>query len=252
MEVRPVKDIFGNININKMVKEYTYISIKEILSRLMRNPLLQEVTLEQAVQYTLDFIGTFGMPRLYQDKEEVLHIENFRAKLPCNCIQINQIKECKTGVCLRSMTDNFMPREYYDKNVGYKVPQELTFKTQGQVLYVSFKTGDVSISYKAIPVDKDGFPLLIDNSVFLKALEAYIKREAFTILFDMGKIAPAVLQNTQQQYAFLAGQLQSEFTIPSISEMESIKNSWCTLIQRTSEFTTGFKNNGDKEYIKLQ
>ena len=62
----------------------------------------------------------------------------------------------------------------------------------------------------------------------------------------------AVLQNTQQQYAFLAGQLQSEFTIPSISEMESIKNSWCTLIQRTSEFTTGFKNNGDREYIKLQ
>lgn len=114
-----------------MIKEYTYISIKEILSRLMRNPLLQDVTLEQAVQYTLDFIGIFGMPKLYQDKEEIVHIEEFRAKLPCNCIQINQIKECKTGVCLRSMTDNFMPKEHYDKNVGYKVPQELTFKTQG-------------------------------------------------------------------------------------------------------------------------
>ena len=235
-----------------MISEVSYINIREALSRVLRHPLLQDVTLEQAVQYTLDFIGIFGMPRLYQDKEEVLHIENFRAKLPCDLISINQIKECKTGVCLRSMTDNFMPREHYDRSAGYKIPQELSFKTQGQVLYVSFKTGDVSVSYKAIPVDKDGFPLLIDNPVFLKALEAYIKREAFTILFDMGKIAPAVLQNTQQQYAFLAGQLQSEFTIPSISEMESIKNSWCTLIQRTSEFTTGFKNNGDKEYIKLQ
>lgn len=235
-----------------MVKEYNYINVREALSRVLRHPLLQDVTLEQAVQYTIDFIGIFGMPKLYQDKEEVLHIEDFRAKLPCDLISINQIKECKTGVCLRSMTDNFMPREHYDRSTGYKIPQELSFKTQGQVLYVSFKTGDISVSYKAIPVDKDGFPLLIDNPVFLKALETYIKREAFTILFDMGKIAPAVLQNTQQQYAFLAGQLQSEFTIPSISEMESIKNSWCTLIQRTSEFTTGFKNNGDKEYIKLQ
>ena len=235
-----------------MIKEYNYINIREALSRVLKHPLLQDITLEQAVQYTIDFIGIFGMPKLYQDKEEVLHIEDFRAKLPCDLISINQIKECKTGVCLRSMTDNFMPREHYDRSAGYKIPQELSFKTQGQVLYVSFKTGDVSISYKAIPVDKDGFPLLIDNPVFLKALEAYIKREAFTILFDMGKITPAVLQNTQQQYAFLAGQLQSEFTIPSISEMESIKNSWCTLIQRTSEFTTGFKNNGDKEYIKLQ
>ena len=93
---------------------------------------------------------------------------------------------------------------------------------------------------------------LIDNSVFLKALEAYIKREVFTILFDMGKITPAVLQNTQQQYAWLAGQLQSELTIPSISEMESIKNSWCTLLQRTTEFREGFKNNGSQEYIKVK
>lgn len=235
-----------------MVKEYNYINIREALSRILRHPLLQDMTLEQAVQYTIDFIGIFGLPKLYQDKEEVLHIEDFRAKLPCDLISINQIKECKTGVCLRSMTDNFMPREHYDRSAGYRMSQELSFKTQGQVLYVSFKTGDVSVSYKAIPVDKDGFPLLIDNPVFLKALEAYIKREAFTILFDMGKIAPVVLQNTQQQYAWLAGQLQSEFTIPSISEMESIKRSWCTLLQRTSEFNNGFKNNGDQEYIRLQ
>ena len=235
-----------------MIKEYQYINIRRVLDELHRHPLLSDLTLEQVVSYVVSFIGIFGMPKLYQDKEEILHIENFRAKLPCDLISINQIKECKTGVCLRSMTDNFMPREHYDRSAGYKIPQELSFKTQGQVLYVSFKTGDVSVSYKAIPVDKDGFPLLIDNPVFLKALEAYIKREAFTILFDMGKITPAVLQNTQQSYAWLAGQLQSEFTIPSQSEMESISRMWNTLVQRTSEFNTGFKSLGDREYLKLQ
>lgn len=227
-----------------MVKEYNYINIREALSRVLRHPLLQDVTLEQAVQYTIDFIGIFGMPKLYQDKEDILHIKDFRAKLPCDLISISQVKDCNTGICLRSMTDNFMPRNNDDR--------ELSFKTQGQVLYTSFKTGDVLVSYKAIPVDKDGFPLLIDNPVFLKALEAYIKREVFTILFDMGKIAPAVLQNTQQQYAWLAGQLQSEFTIPSQSEMESISRMWNTLIQRTSEFNNGFSSLGNKEYIKLQ
>lgn len=235
-----------------MIKEYTYISIKELLSRILRHPLLQDLTLEQVVQYTLDFIGIFGMPKLYQDKEEVIHIEDFRGLLPCDLISINQVKECKSGVCMRSMTDNFMPQEHYDKNVGYKVPQELTFKTQGQIIYTSFKTGDILVSYKSIPVDKDGYPLLIDNSVFMKALELYIKREAFTVLFDMGKIQAGVLQNTQQQYAWLAGQLQSEFTIPSISEMESIKRSWCTLIQRVTSFNDGFRNNGNQEYIKLK
>lgn len=235
-----------------MVKEYQYTNIRRVLDELHKHPLLSDLTLEQVVSYVVSFIGIFGMPRLYQDKEEVIHIEEFRGLLPCDLISINQVKECKSGVCMRSMTDNFMPREHYNKNVGYKVPQELTFKTQGQIIYTSFKTGDVSISYKSIPVDKDGFPLLIDNSVFLKTLEAYIKREVFTILFDMGKIQAAVLQNAQQQYAWLAGTLQSEFTIPSISEMESIKRSWCTLIQRTSSFNDGFRNNGNQEYIKLQ
>ena len=49
-----------------------------------------------------------------------------------------------------------------------------------------------------------------------KALEAYIKKESFTVLFDMGKIQPQVLQHAEQQYAWLAGQLQAEFSIPSV------------------------------------
>lgn len=235
-----------------MISEISYINIREALSRVLRHPLLQDVTLEQAVQYTIDFIGIFGMPKLYQDKEEVLHIEDFRAKLPCDLISINQIKECKTGVCLRSMTDNFMPREHRDKYEGHKRPQEFTFKTQGRVIYTSFKSGDIIVSYKSVPIDEDGLPLLIDNPVFMRTLELYIKMEEFTTLFDMGKISPAVLQNTQQQYAWSAGQLQSEFTIPSQSEMESISRMWNTLIQRTSEFDNGFSSLGNKEYIKLQ
>lgn len=229
-----------------MNKEYQYISIKEILSRLLKHPLLQDISLEQVVQHTLDFIGIFGMLKLYQDKEEVLHIENFRTLLPCDLVSINQIKDSKTNMCIRSMTDNFMPREDYNRSTGSKKTVEMTYKTQGQVLYVSFKTGDIIVSYKSIPTDKDGYPLLIDNSVFMKALELYIKKEAFTVLFDTNKISPAVLQNTEQQYAWLAGQLQSEFTIPSISEMESLKNSWCTLIQRVSDFDRGFRDIGSK------
>jgi hypothetical protein len=224
-----------------MIKECNYISIREILSRVLRHPLLQDVTLEQAVQYTLDFISIFGMPRLYEDKEIELHIEDYRTMLPTDLISIIQVKEKESNRCLRSMTDNFISK---DSN-------EPTFKTQGQVLFTTFKTGDVCVAYKAIPVDECGYPLLIDNPVFLKTLESYIKREVFTILFDMGKINGNVLQNTQQQYAWLAGQLQSEFTIPSVSEMESIKNSWCTLIQRTHEFDNGFSSLGRRENIKL-
>jgi hypothetical protein len=222
-----------------MIKEFNFISIKEILSRLLRHPLLQDITLEQVIQHTVDFVGKFVLSKLYITKEEVLKVEQYRAKLPCDIISINQIKDNKSGLCLRSMTSTFLN------------DSEPSFKTQGSILYTSIKEGEVTISYKAIPVDDEGLPMLIDNSIFLQALELYIKKEVFTILFDMGKISPAVLDNTQRQYAWLAKQLQSEFSTPSISEMESIKNSWCTLIQRTNEFNKGFSELGNREMLKI-
>lgn len=228
-----------------MWSEYNYINIREVLSRVMRHPLLTDLNLETAIQYTLDFIACMGLPKTYIDKYAVIDIEEYRGKLPCDCVAINQVRECKTGACLINMTDSFNGTHKEDKSVK-------SFKTQGCMIYTSFRTGQVEISYKAIPTDDDGLPLLPDNAVFLKALELYIKMEWFTILFDMGKISSAVLQNTQQEYAFKAGQCNNEFMIPSVSEMESITNMFNQLIPRVNEFNKGFRHLGDKEYMKLQ
>lgn len=228
-----------------MVSEFNYISIKEVLSRLLRHPLLQDLSTEAAIQYTLDFISCMGLPNIYADKVTTICIDNFRGILPCDLIAINQVRLARNGVCLRAMTDNFNGTHSEDKG-------ELSFKTQGSVIFTSFKTGDIEISYKAIPTDDGGLPLLPDNPVFLKTLELYIKKEWFTILFDMGKISSAVLQNTQQEYAFKAGQCNNEFMIPSVSEMEAFTRMYNTLIPRVNEFSKSFRHMGDREYIKMQ
>ena len=227
-----------------MWSEYNYINIREILSRVMRHPLLTDLNLETAIQYTIDFFAVMGLPNVYVDKIDTISIDNYRGKLPCNCIAINQVRLARNGVCLRAMTDSFNGTHPEDKG-------ELSFKTQGSVIFTSFKTGDIELSYKAIPTDDDGLPLLPDNPVFLKTLELYIKKEWFTILFDMGKISPAVLQNTQQEYAFKAGQCNNEFIIPSVSEMEAFTRMYNTLVPRVNEFSKSFKHMGDREYIKL-
>ena len=228
-----------------MVSEFNYISIKEILSRLLKHPLLQDLSTEAAIQYTLDFISCMGLPNIYADKVTTICIDNFRGILPGDLIAINQVRLARNGVCLRAMTDNFNGTHSEDKG-------ELSFKTQGSVIFTSFKTGDIEISYKAIPTDDGGLPLLPDNPVFLKTLELYIKKEWFTILFDMGKISSAVLQNTQQEYAFKAGQCNNEFMIPSVSEMEAFTRMYNTLIPRVNEFSKSFRHMGDREYIKMQ
>lgn len=222
------------------------INIRQIADRLLKHPLMLDLTLESIVQYTIDFIGIMGLASLYYDKETEVHINNYRAKLPCDLISIKQVKN-KRGFSLRASTDSF---HSITNNSSSKV--EDTFKTQNNIIYTSFKDGNINIAYKAIPVDAEGYPLLPDNSVFLKALELYIKKEWFTILFEMGKIQYGVLQHIEQDYTWTVGQLNNEFTIPSVSEMEAISNSLNQLIPRTNEFKDGFKSLGNREYFKDQ
>lgn len=252
-----------------MVKEVKYTSIKRVLDNLLDHPMLSGLTLEQAVRYTVRFIEINGMPKLFQDKIGQVEIHEFRGVLPCDLISIIQVKDCDSGICLRSMTDHFpkgmheirhkkerprMNREgevpLHYRFAGHPLYEELTFKTQNRIIFTSFPEGMVEIAYKSIPVDDDGFPLLIDNETYLAALEAYIKKQIFTIKFDQGKIAAHVLENAKQDYCWLAGQLNSEFTIPSTSEMESITRMITASIPRVTEFDDGFRHLGDREYIK--
>jgi hypothetical protein len=131
-----------------------------------------------------------------------------------------------------------------------KYVNEPAFKTQGRIIYTSFPCGTVGLAYKSIPVDDEGFPLLIDNENYLAALEAYIKKTVFTIKFDTGKITAGVLQNAQADYAMLAGELEAEFVIPSTSEMESITRMWNTLIPQVRHFDNGFVSMSNREYLK--
>ena len=235
-----------------MVNNINWVKLPVILDRLLRHPLLTDLNLETAIQYTLDFIGAMGLPNVYVDKVETIDIKEYRGELPCDLISINQVRLHKNGMALRAMTDNFNAYPTHDhEGRDWGERGEPSFKTQGRVIFTSIKHEKVDISYKAIMLDDEGLPLIPDNSIFLKALELYIKKEWFTILFDMGKISPAVLNNTQQEYAFKAAQCNNEFVIPSVSEMESITNVLNQLVPRVTAFRNGFKNLGDKEYLRV-
>lgn len=232
-----------------------FVNIREVLARVTSHPMLKNVNLEQVIRYTTDFIGIVGCPTFYFDKEEKVHIKDYRGVLPCELISINQVKDLKSGICLRSMTDTFFPHEHHHHCHGehphhhHHLIDDLTFKTQGNIIYTSFRTGEVNISYKAIPTDGDGLPLLVDNVVFLKALELYIKVQMFTNLFDEGKLNANILTHTEQQYAVAVAQCEKEFIMPSESELQSITNMWNTLIPRMRDFDKGFRESGKREYL---
>lgn len=252
-----------------MVTEIQYTNIRRVLDDLMDHPLLRDLTLEQVVRHTVRFISLHGYPRLYQDKMATVGIKDFRGLLPCDLISIIQVRDLGTGTCLRSMTDSFTPGmrpkpEIKARDVLNNVKpiteeyippmrdsmDEMSFKTQGRMIFTSFLKGEVEIAYKSIPVDDDGFPLLIDNETYLNALESYIKVKVFTVLYDTGKIQSGILSNAQTEYAWAARQVQQEFLMPSLSEMESLTRYLNTMIKPTTSFDQGFRHLGDREYLR--
>lgn len=223
-----------------MVNELQYISLREILSRVTRHPMLQEVDLEAVIQYTLEFFGLVGVPQIYEDKLVTLQIRNYKAELPCDIVRINQVRDERTGIAIRAMTDSFNTQSRF-------LPGGASFKTQNRILMTSFREGRVTISYKATHVDADGLPMLPDDQVFLLALEAYIKKRVFESKFDQGKIKGDVLERAEQQYFGLVGKCVNRFKMPSQSEMQAITGMMHRMIPSTNEFEAGFKGLGDSE-----
>ena len=227
----------------------SYTNIRLILDKIMRHPLMRDISLETAVDYTVDFMRIVGVPSMFMEKTEVVEVKNYRAKLPCDYYQMIQVRKIN-GPAFRYSSDSFHMSECKDNNK--RDLADLTYKIQGNLIYTSIEEGEIELSYEAIATDSEGYPLLPDNSSFTRALELYIKKQWFTILFDLGKINPNVLQNVQQEYAWAVGDCQTEFNRLSIDKAESFYNSWRTLLLRDTEHRTGFINNGTKERLKLQ
>ena len=170
-----------------MAEQYT--NVRLILDKIMRHPLMQDISLETAVDYTVDFMRIVGVPNMFMEKTEIVEVKKYRAMLPCDYYQMIQVRKVG-GPAFRYSSDSFHMSECKDSN-GRDLA-DLTYKIQGNIIYTSIEEGEIELSYEAIATDSEGYPLLPDNSSFTRALELYIKKQWFTILFDLGKISPAV------------------------------------------------------------
>lgn len=224
----------------------------------MRHPMMRDIPFETAVEYTVDFISLMGTPAMYDEKTAIIKVDDWRGPLPCDFEHMIQVRVAPRQHCgywnnckafIGSPTYRYSGHSFHMSNFKPNSIHtgELTYKTQGMVIFTSTKDVDVEIAYRAFAVDDEGYPLLPDNASFLRGLENYIKLQWFTIKFDMGQISQAVLQNAQQEYAWAAGDAQSEFSRLDLDKAETLFNSFQTLLPRNHEHWKGFFTNGSKE-----
>lgn len=228
-------------------------NIRRILDRVMRHPMLRDIPFETAVEYTVDFISLMGTPAIYMEKTGLVEVHDWRGELPCDFVNMVQVRDAihdkqgnrqyHLGATYRYSGDSFHMSPDHKPYGGFSH----TYKIQGMCIFTSVKETTLEIVYRAFATDEEGYPLLPDNTSFLRGLENYIKLQWFTMLFDMGKISANVLQNAQQDYAWAAGDAQSEFSRLTLDQAETLFNSFKTLLPRTHEHWKGFFDDGGRE-----
>ena len=233
-----------------------YTNIKLIMDRLTRHPMLKDIPFETVVDYAVDFIRLIGTPPSFIEKCEKVTIDNYRGELPCDVYEIIQVRKLSIEhepTAFRYSTDSFHYSDVGKPPFGrHNHGCELTYKVQGNCIFTSINKGVVEVSYRAIAVDDDGYPLIPDNSSFSKALELYIKLQWFTILFDLGKIQHPVLQLVQIDYARAVQAAHTDLIRPSLDQMEAISRMWNKLLpDTTQDHTHGYINEGTQERYKL-
>ena len=221
-----------------------YISLKVVADKTLRHPMMAGISFEAIIDYAIDFMRIVQCAGFFEERCEEIEIKDYKGLLPDDFYEMNQVRLSTTNNTFRYATDSF-----HMSNIKSGI--DLTYKIQGGYIITSIKEGTIELSYQAILLDEEGFPLIPDNSKFTRALEAYIKKQWFTILFDMGKLQGPILQNVQQEYAWAVGACETEFQKLNLDKAESFYNSWRTMIPRTNEHSTGFIFNGARSNLKF-
>ena len=228
-----------------------YITVNELLGELKDHPMLEDLTLERVITYAVEFCRKWGTNVLFDEKTITLKAEDYRVVLPCDFYELVGVRDHCSQINYRYSTDvfHYMPDEVYKTKFTMVNHEMLTYKLNGNVIFLSTKDNEVDVAYQAIASDDNGYPLIYDDATYIQALKDYIKLKRYEVLFDTGRIAQAVLQNTQQQYGFSARVLRNHMAMITPDKAESIANILNNMIIHRGQYR-GYKHIGENNPTK--
>lgn len=232
-----------------------YISIKNILSRVLMNPLMEGLNEADAIKYLADCINLIGAPMSYENKIAQYEIQEHRASLPLDLIYIQQTRKVDNNCVypMRYNSDTFNSKyheigspDFVELSSNY----DWSYSINNGCIYTNFKEGNVQQSYKGLKLDDDGLPMVPDDVKFEKAVEWYIKLQHYTILWELNKISDKVFENTKQESCWYIGAANTKAQSQNIDQAESFKNTFTKLLRNDTAGAKSFNDFGRQEYIK--
>lgn len=222
-----------------------YISLKEVVYRLKRHPLLSHVEIGDIAYDAMDIINLVGVPLIYESKLSFVDVEEFRAILPCDFLYILSAGKLVNQMVspLVASTSTRAGNWACVSATGLNSAEVGTYAIKRGYIYFDFEEGTAELNYKAVALDDDGYPMIPDNISLIKAIEEHVKVQHFRMKVDLQEMSEGPLMRAEREYAWYIGQAQGTLLMPDLDEMESIKNSLVRIIHETSQHDNGFRAN---------
>jgi len=238
-----------------------YKSIKTLIAKVYRDlDITEEDRWVSMIEWTAEALQHIGAYSQFRPKTEDLTVTGFRAHLPCDYYKMTQVSY--GGVPLLYGTGSFDKTKANQDGVELKTTAstDTSLPNPGSIrpvytindsyIFTNFN-GVITLSYLAIPVDEDGFPLIPISAAFDEAIFRYIVTKLYYPEFISGRMPANLYDKLENDWNYKCMAARGEAYMPNVDQLESIKNQWLRLIPDINQHSQFFNELNQRESIKI-
>ena len=136
-------------------------------------------------------------------------------------------------------------------NNGVIPTNQVLYSIKPGFIYTNMPTGILKISYYGQYLDTDGMPMIPDAASYFEALYWYVTVKLKYPEYLNGRMAQHVYYDMRRSWNFYRSQAYAELMMPTVDELESIKDDWTRLMPNINEHQNFFQTMGVPENIHI-
>lgn len=178
------------------------------------------------VDLTIDIFGNL-------DKSEAIHILNTNQNTRTILTQLLN----KAGGSATKTASNTSLNESSD----------LQYSIKPGYIMTNVPCGYLKLSYTAVPVDEDNYPLVPDLASYSEAIYWYITMKLKYPDYLNGRMNREIYYDIRRSWNFYRQQAYAESIMPNADDMESIGNAWLKLYPEVRDHETFYSYTGEMQ-----
>jgi len=222
-----------------MAQAIRYISAKSLIAKFVSDFNIEsDVRVQDMIEWIGEACEKIGATIQHEAKVATLEVEGHRVYLPCELqfiehVYLTEARHRDAGIALTEATN--VPAATLGQQDEDEIHKDVevnpsAYSVQWPYLIVGYKTGKVKVFYRAIPVDEEGFPKVVDHIDFKEAVNAYLLYKLKSADYFARKMGFQEWQLLEQNAFGKIDKARANISFPSPDKAQSIVHQWNQLI----------------------